>query len=218
MPRGEMALRLKRVAQKGGDAGASGLHGLMQNVDGLQAQNLFRGRIEPTYDGVFIRRHDTRWDAFEERLGERFLHRDLFVEECVFQHGGDVFGQQHQILEILVIETLAREPMTEKEPADNAPARVQRDDDFRAEGIKRATQQGTLCLLGLSEMAPANQMGVELKPAHQRIALAVFHLRGFRETAQAGTQAIMLALPHPRKESDAGHAGGIGHSFHHRGE
>ena len=61
-------------------------------------------------------------------------------------------------------------------------------------------------------------MRVQFEPAHQRVALAEFHLVRFRQTAQAGAEPITIPLSNLRKNSDARHAGGIRDAFHNTGE
>ena len=57
---------------------------------------------------IFIGRDDARRNRFQERLGQRFLEGDFFVEERVFEDRRDVFRQEHQVFEIVIIETAVR--------------------------------------------------------------------------------------------------------------
>ncbi len=59
------------------------------------------------------------------------------------------------------------------------------------------------------------EMGVQLEPAYQRIALAVFKFVALRQTAQAGAQAEALAFATAGKHADPGDHRGVGQAFHH---
>src|SRR5213595_222826 len=52
----------------------------------------------------------------------------------------------------------------------------------------------------------------------QWIALVVLDLVSFWQTAQPSTQAIAISLTNARKNSNAGHAGSVRHSFNDAGE
>src|SRR5205807_3616605 len=109
--------------------------------------------------------------------------------------------------------------MTEKQPTDDASTRIKRHDHFRAERVKRAAKLRSLCLMRrLRKIGAGDQMRVQFEPAHQRVALAEFHLVRFRQTAQAGAEPITIPLSNLRKNSDARHAGGIRDAFHNTGE
>ena len=85
--------------------------------------------------------------------------------------------------------------MTKEEPPDNLATRIERHDHFRAESVERTAQKGSLGSVGrLREIRAGDQMGVELKPAHQRVAFAKFNLVRVRQTAQAGPQSITIAV------------------------
>ena len=122
--------------------------------------------------------------------------------------------EKHQGFKIVRLEALPGHPMTEKEPADNPIGGVKRDDDFGREGIKGAPHDRSLRRVGVGKIRPADQVGMELKPADKRIALAVFDVVGFGQTTQPGAQAKAIALPDFRKNSYPSHAGRIGHIFH----
>ncbi len=141
------------------------------------------------------------------------------MEKGVLQDRGNVFRQEHQVLEVVIIERLPGEAVAKKEPADDPAARVQRHNHFGAESIEGAPHHCALRgIRRVGEIAPADQVGVKFEPAHQRIALAVFDLVGFRKAAQARAQPIAIALPDARKNSDAGNTRRIGHALDQVGE
>ena len=147
------------------------------------------------------------------------MERDFFVEERIFQHRGDVLGQQHQIFQILIIKTLSGHAMAKKKPSDDPAMRMQRHDDLGAKSIERAAHEKTLSLIGrLREIVAADQMGMEFEPADQRIAFAIFHLVCFGQATQAGAEPVTFALPDPGKNADARDAGSISHPFGHAGQ
>ena len=172
------------------------------------------GGIKPPHNRLFVRGHDPRRNCFQEGFGQRFLQCDFFVEERVFQHGRNVLGQHHQILEVVIFEAVPGDAVAEEEPADDSASCMQRHDHFRTEGIESTPHQDPLSLIGcLRKIAPADEMGVELEPAHERIALAVFHFISFRQAAQAGPQTIAVALPDTGKNAYARDAGCIRDTF-----
>ena len=64
---------------------------------------------------------------------------------------------EHQTFEIAVIETLACDAVTKENPADDTPARVQRDDDLGPKCVERTPHQSALRLIDdLSQIASAN--------------------------------------------------------------
>src|SRR5207302_2557018 len=109
--------------------------------------------------------------------------------------------------------------MAEKQPADNFAARVKGDDNFSAKGIKRTTQERPLILRGdVGEVGARNEVPMQFEPADQWIALVILDLVSFWQTAQPGTQAIAIALPNARKNSNPSHAGCVCHCFNDAGK
>ena len=108
--------------------------------------------------------------------------------------------------------------MADEEPADDAAARVQRHDDFGAEGVERATHQGAVRLIGLREAAARDEVRMQFEPAHERIAFRVFDFVCLRQAAQARAQAVAIALPDTRENADPRDAGGVCHAFDDAGE
>ena len=147
------------------------------------------------------------------------MKRDFLIEKRVFEDGGDVFGEKHQSFEIVIVETLARDAMPEKEPPDDSAPSVQRHDDFGAEGIERAPHDIALSLAdGLGEIASGDEVCMQFEPADEGIAFAIFDLVGFGQAAQSSPQTIPVALPDFRKNAHAPDAGGIGYALDHAGE
>ena len=145
---GQVRFRLERVAQECGQPVAGSLDGLIQYIGSGHPENLLCRGVKPANDRILIGGDDAGRNRFEQSLRERFLKCDLFVKKRVFEHGGDVLGKHHQVLQIAVLEALARETMTEKDPADDAPAGVQRHNDFSAEGVEGAAHGSALRLVG----------------------------------------------------------------------
>ena len=136
MLRGEILFRLEGLAQKRCEAAAHSLDGLIQSIGCRDTEDLFCRGIEPTNHRLFIGCDDAGRNRSQKCFGEGFLECDLFIEQCVLQDGGDVFRQEHQTFEIVVIEALARDTATKEKPADDTAACVQRDDDFGAEAYR----------------------------------------------------------------------------------
>ena len=65
-------------------------------------------------------------------------------------------------------------------------------------------------------MRAAHEVGAELQPANQRIALAIFQLACLGQTMQAGAEMVTFAPgADPREKTDPGNHGRIGQAFHH---
>ena len=151
---GKLDLAFERFAQKGSEAAAGCFDGSIQNIGRRDAEDRLSCRIEPTNDPIFIARDDAGGDGCEERFGEGFLEGDLFVKKSIFQHGRNLFRQEHQPLEIVLIERLTGEAVAKKKPAADSSARVQRHDYLSAEGVERAPQKLALrMVLVLPEIA-----------------------------------------------------------------
>src|ERR1700751_3874200 len=94
--------------------------------------------------------------------------------------------------------------MSEKYPADDPAARVQRDNDFGTEGVERASDDGTLGPIGVRQISAVDQVRVQLKPSDESVAIAVFEFFSFRQTTNSGREPILLLLTRPGKDSNAG--------------
>ena len=130
-----------------------------------------------------------------------------------------MFGQQHQAFEVRATKMLARDAVTKEEPANNVSARMERHDDLSPKCVEGAAHQGALLLIGrFSEIASANDVGVQFEPPDQRIALAIFDLRRFGKAPQAGSQPIAVALPDLGKNTYAADSGGVGCALDHAGQ
>src|SRR5436190_17643742 len=103
--------------------------------------------------------------------------------------------------------------MTEKDPADDPAASVQRYDHFRRESIEGAPHEGALPGIDVRQVRAGNQVRVQLKPADESVALPVLDVVGFRKATQAGAETVAIALPDLGKNSNASYAGRIGHTF-----
>jgi hypothetical protein len=174
--------------------------------------------VKPADDRVFIGRDNARRDRLEQRLGQRLLHGDLLIEKRVLQDGGDVLREQHQVLEVWVIEPLPSHAMADEQPPNDAAASVQRDNDFRSECIERAAHQRAVRLLCVRQPAARDEMRVQLEPTDQRVTFAVFDVVCLRQTTQPRAQAIAIALPDAREDADPRDARRIGNAFDDVGE
>jgi hypothetical protein len=61
-------------------------------------------------------------------------------------------------------------------------------------------------------------MRMQFEPAHERIALAKFHVMCFGQTAQAGSEPITIAVADFGKNTNARNACGISDTFHNAGK
>src|SRR6266700_4213890 len=98
-----------------------------------------------------------------------------------------MLGKNHQSFEVVIFEAPSGYAMTKEEPSDNSAARIEGHDHFRAESVERTAKKRSLgAVERLREIRAGNQMRVQLKPAHQRIAFTKFNLVRLRQTAQPG--------------------------------
>src|SRR5437868_4526162 len=105
--------------------------------------------------------------------------------------------------------------MAEKQPSDDSPSSIKRNDDFRSEIIQGTAQQQALAAIaGFVKGCPTDQVSVTLKPADQRIALAIFNFRCFRQAAKAGSKTVAAALADPGENSDPCHSRRIRNCLH----
>src|SRR5207237_8848739 len=94
-----------------------------------------------------------------------------------------------------ILQAMHGQAVTKEKLPDNFATRIERQDHFRAESVEVTGQKGSLGSVGgLREIRAGDQMGVELKPTHQRVAFAKFNLVRVRQTAQAGPQSITIAV------------------------
>ena len=185
LPRRQVGFGIECLPEKACDLASRGLDRFVQDPIARHSQDLFRRRIKPAHDTFFIGRDDAGWNRLQQGLGQCFLHSRFFVKKRVFQHGRNVLGQDHQALEILVIKPLSGEPMAKKQPPNDAPASIKRNDHFRAKIVECPPQSRTLIPVGgVGQIGPADQMGMQFKPAHQRIALPELDLMRLRQTPQ----------------------------------
>jgi len=115
-------------------------------------------RMEPSSP-----RRRCRWDGVQERLGQRFLERDLLVEQRVLDRGRDVLGERGEVLEIAVAERAAGGAVADEEPAQQAPAGEERHEHLGADGVERAAEQEPLLAAGESRGRRARGLGVQFQ-------------------------------------------------------
>ena len=103
--------------------------------------------------------------------------------------------------------------MTEKEPADDPAAGMERYDHLGRESIQRAPHDGALGRIDVRQIRAVNQMGVQLEPADEGIAFAVLDVVSFGEATQPGAEPVAVALSYLGKNSDAPDAGRVRYAF-----
>ena len=67
----------------------------------------------------------------------------------------------------------------------------------------------------LRKIRATDEMRVQFKPAHQRIALTKFHLLRFRQATQTSAQPITIALANARENSNTRNLCRIGYALDH---
>src|SRR3954464_7824543 len=109
--------------------------------------------------------------------------------------------------------------MSEEEPAHDPRARVERHHDLGPKSIQRSPQDGALPPISdLGESGTTNQMGVQLEPTHQWIALGEFNFSRLGQAAHPGAQSIWFAFMAARKNAKARHAGSVRDIFDYAGQ
>src|ERR1700736_5189542 len=194
MPWRKVVPGVEGVAQKSCKIASGGFDRFVQNAIAVQSEDFFRGRVEPTNNSLLVRRDDSRWNRFQKSFGEALLNGNLLVKQRVFEHRRDLLSNRREIFQIWIGEPLAGQAMAKKQPTDDVTARIKWGHHFGAKTVESAPKNRALPpFADITEIGTIDEMGVQLEPANERIALSKLQFLGLRQATQTGAEPITIA-------------------------
>lgn len=177
-----------------GEAAAEDFDGLSHGAFGCEGEQGLGGCAEPSNDALLVCGYDAGGERVDEGFGEGFLARDLFVEDCVFQGGGDVADCAGDIFEVGVLEWQAGGAVADENPADHPPARVERGNDFRGLRIEISLKERAVGVIGDGfEGGARDEMGMAIHPEDECVCCGIAEFCDLAGAAQGGGETVGLA-------------------------